>query len=124
MSNFVKRVLMSVSGLLIPLFILGGCGSEREYFADIRIPLETDKEEIIIKEWAFLLGSGAEIYYSDGDKEVLMGKLSGADDGFCPFKEGLYEVTVEDDKVIIKWSKNGSDDSNVWHEDVFELPSV
>lgn len=108
---------------LIILFIFVGCDFKREYYDDIHIQLETHQAEIIIKEWSFLLGSGAEVYYKDDDKEILLGKLLGGDDGFCPFKEGLYQLTQDDGTVTIKWCFNPSDkDQTNWRSETFDLP--
>ncbi len=107
---------------MIALFIFGGCAPKREYFDDIHIPVEEYGAEIIIKEWSYLLGSGAEIYFKDGSDEILLGNLLGGDDGFCPFKEGLYSVEVDNGELTIEWCRfpNGNRDS--WEKKTFELP--
>ena len=83
-----RNALITVVGCLIMLFIFSGCsfGLERGYNDDIHVELESRQAEIIIREWHFLLGSGAEIYYKTDDEEILLGQLAGGDDGFCPFK--------------------------------------
>lgn len=132
MNNIAKRktlitvviclsILLIVVSCLIILYIFDN-SFERQYHEDIHIQLETRQAEIIIKEWSFLLGSGAEVYYKDDDKEILLGRLSGADDGFCPFKEGLYTVEVDDSKLTIEWCKDPSNQAN-WGKEIFELPS-
>lgn len=115
--------LIIVVSCLVMLFIFGGCGSQREYYDDIHIELETQQGEIIIREWSYLLGSGSEVYYKDGDNEILLGKLLGGDDGFCPFKEGLYSVTVDDSKVTIEWCRFPNNKETSWEKSIFELPS-
>lgn len=105
------------------MLVFSGCDNGREYYEDIHIPLETRQAEIIIREWSFLLGSGEEVYYKDGKKTILLGRLSGADDGFCPFKEGLYSVTVDESKLTIKWCAAPSNSTIPWEKAVFELPS-
>lgn len=123
MNNITKRnALIAVVGCLIVLFIFGGCDSEREYNDDIYIQLEPHQAEIIIKEWSYLLGSGAEVYYKNGDKEILLGNLLGGDDGFCPFKEGLYSVIVDDNKVAIEWCRFPNDKEIPWEKRSFDLP--
>lgn len=101
---------------------LVGCNSaEREYYDDIVIDLQDSSEKIIIKEWSYLQGSGAEVYYTKGDAEpILLGKTTGGDDGFCPFKEGLYEITQDGNSVTVKWSFNPSDKST-WRSKTFAL---
>ena len=124
MNRILKRnALIAVMSCLLILFIFGGCTSEREYNDDIRIQLETQPAEIIIREWSYLLGSGAEVYYKDDDKEILLGDLLGGDDGFCPFKEGLYSVTVADGNVTIEWCRFPNNKELPWDKSSFELPS-
>lgn len=104
---------------------LVGCNSaEREYYDDIIINLQDSSDKIIIKEWSYLQGSGAEVYYIKVDAEpILLGKTTGGDDGFCPFKEGLYEITQDGSSVTVKWSFNPSDkDKANWRSKTFELP--
>ena len=124
MSNIIKRnAPIAVVSCLLLLMIFSGCGSEREYHDDINIQLESNQAEIIIREWQFLLGSGAEIYYNDGDEEILLGQLAGGDDGFCPFKEGLYSVSVDDKEVTIEWCIYPNEKEKPWEKKTFELPS-
>ena len=124
MSNIAKRnVLITVVGCLMISFIFSGCGSQRDYNDDIYVELESRQAEIIIREWQFLLGSGAEIYYKSDDEEILLGQLAGGDDGFCPFKEGLYSVDVGENEVTIKWCKFPHNEEKPWQEKTFEFPS-
>ncbi len=123
MKNNTKKFLIAVVSCLLLMLILGGCGSERlerEYYDDIHIPLETQQGEIIIKEWTFLLGSGAEIYYKNGGKNILLGQLQGGDDGYCPFKEGLYEVSEDDGIFTIEWCTYDRAREH-WSKETFEL---
>lgn len=123
MSNITKRnALIAVVSCLIIFIIFGGCASEREYYDDIHVQLETHQAEIIIKEWSYLLGSGAEVYYKQDDKEILLGNLLGGDDGFCPFKEGLYCVDVDGNNLTIEWCRFPNNKENAWEKKVFELP--
>ena len=67
------------------------------------------------------MGSGIEVYYQKGDADpILLGTAPAGDDGFCPFKEGLYEITQTDNSVKIKWCFNPS--SSNWKTQTFELP--
>ncbi|MGM9642833.1 MAG: hypothetical protein ACI3XI_06450 [Eubacteriales bacterium] len=105
---------------------LGGCsfGLEKEYYDDIRVDVDALQAEIIIKEWRFLSGSGAEVYFKRDGKEVLLGKLSGGDDGYCSFKEGMYLVDVEDGTLTIERCLYPSDESKPWEKVSFELPLI
>lgn len=95
----------------------------REYNEDIVLPLQDPSEKIIIKEWSFLMGSGAEIYYQkDCGNLILLGKTTGGDDGFCPFNEGLYEILEEDRAVTVKWCFRPSDNKADWPSKTFRLP--
>ena len=106
------------------LFIFSGCMMEREYKEDLIVELDGSTEKLIIKEWSFLLGSGAEVYYQREDqKPVFLGKTSGADDGFCPFAAGKYEITRNGNAVTLKWYFNTTPDyETIWHSETFELP--
>lgn len=63
------------------------------------------------------------MYYQKDDSEpFLLGKTTGGDDGFCPFDEGLYELTQDGEAVTLKWCFNPSDDKDKWHSKTFNLP--
>ena len=116
----------SMSFLLAVLLIFSfyGCDStEREYYPDIVIELQNPSEKIIIKEWRFLLGSGADVYYQKDDAAlVLLGKTTGGDDGFCPFNEGLYEISQNGSSVTLKWAFRHSDsDKSDWKSKTFDF---
>lgn len=123
MSNITKtRALVIVIICLILSFALCGCDSGREYRDDICIQLKDDQGEIVIKEWSFLLGSGAEVYYKNGSEEVLLGQLTGGDDGFCPFEEGLYSVEVDSNNLTIEWCIYPAKKDEPWDKKTFEIP--
>lgn len=118
------KAIMKVSAILVLVLALAGCApTEREYHADIVIALQDPSELLVIKEWSFLLGSGAEVYYQkDGAEPVLLGKTTGGDDGFCPFIEGLYEITQDGDALTVRWCFQPSDkDKTHWHSKTFDL---
>lgn len=121
MNNIVKRYILAAAVCLMILFTFSGCGSNRNYLDDIHIQLEKPESEII-REWTFLLGSGAEIYYKDAKKQIMLGQLSGGDDGYCAFKDGRYPVEVDGSKLTIKWCSVPSA-SIPWKEQTFELPT-
>lgn len=106
--------------LSVILTLFTGCNtSGREYLEDLIVELGAD-EKLIIKEWSFLLGSGAEIYYQqENQKPVLLGQTDGGDDGACPFSLGQYEITRDGNTVTVKWHF----DADVWRSKTFELPA-
>lgn len=120
----IRNASIAVTVCLIILLVFGGCGSEREYYDDIYISLQDSSEKIIIKEWRYLQGSGAEVYYQKNDTDpVILGKTTGGDDGFCPFKEGLYEFSQDGNSVIVRWCFDPSNkDKTNWRSETFELP--
>ena len=121
----VMKAIMKVSAIWILVLALAGCAPmEREYHADLVIALQDPSEQLVIKEWSFLQGSGAEVYYQkDGTDLVLLGKTTGGDDGFCPFQEGLYEVTQDGIALTVRWCFHPADkDKTHWHSKTFDLP--
>ena len=126
MKNSSKKWLMGI--LIVVLVVAVGFGAtwlfldaampDREYLPDITVSLEERPGQIVIKEWRFLLGSGAEIYYTDGGKLTLLGSAGGGDDGYCPFAAGEYTLTVEGNVLLVRW--HAVDD--VWREKRFSLP--
>ncbi len=120
----MKKTAAFLCAVILGLACLCGCSAfEREYHDDLVYELE-DGESVIIKEWSFLLGSGAEIYFQKGDEEpVLLGKTTGGDDGFCSFKEGLYEITQDGNTISVSWCFNPSNnDPSQWRSESFDLP--
>ena len=107
------------------LLLCGCAASGREYKDDITFQLHNKDDVLIIKEWTYLLGSGADIYYKHGDDApVYLGKTSGGDNGFCPFSEGMYEITQDADTVNISWRFKPSDiDRAQWKTESFDLPN-
>lgn len=113
------RMVLSVICLCLLLSALCGCSSSREYKDDIVVEL-TDREGVlIIREWSFLLGSGAEVYYDYGWRSIRLGQTSGADDGYCPFEAGQYRVVQKEDAVELSWRSNSA---GVWSSKTFDLP--
>lgn len=109
--------------LLAALVILTGCRrDEREFLADVVVPLEGTSAEIVIKEWRWLLGSGAEVYYQKDGKLTLLGKTTGGDDGYCPFEAGKFTLHVEESELVVQWGFRGSDPEDIWRVNRFALP--
>ncbi len=118
----MKNLKRCLCLLLLGLILLSvGCDtSNREYHQDIVLDLESRDGELVIREWRYLLGSGAEIYYSSHGKTVLLGSTTGGDNGYCPFAEGTYSIAEDGDTVTVKWLfRSGSDR---WKEAQFALP--
>lgn len=123
MCNLCKK--MTALLLLAAFFFLPGCSyDDREFFADISIPLQEYSAEIVIREWRWLLGSGAELYYQKNGKLTLLGTTTGGDDGYCPFKAGEFAVNVEENELIVRWSFRADDSEASWREKRFALPGA
>ena len=107
--------ILLMSLLLVSMLLMfTSCGNplgEREYLEDIYIDIPDTDCRLLIKEWRYLLGSGEDVYFvSPSEKEPrLLGKLTGGDDGYCPFNDGKYNVSFAGDRVTFSWSFNGSD---------------
>ncbi len=117
--NRIHKVTVIILSIVF-ILLLTSCSvlGEREYYDDIIIELDNTDGQIVIKEWSYLLGSGAEVYYLKNKKETLLGKISGADDGWYPFKAGQYTVEVTENIINIKWLKK----NDAWVTDSFTLP--
>lgn len=112
--------LVGVFALAILLLFSGCLMSSREYNEDIVVELADREGTLIIREWSFLMGSGAEVYYDYGWRSpILLGQTSGADDGYCPFEAGRYRVTQKEDTVELSWRSNSA---GVWSSQTFDLP--
>ena len=114
------RMVLSVICLCLLLSALCGCSFDREYKDDIVVELTDREGTLVIREWSFLMGSGAEVYYDYGWRSpILLGQTSGADDGYCPFEAGRYRVTQKEDAVELSWRSNSA---GVWRSKSFDLP--
>ncbi len=101
-----KRVLfIFLLSVVLCLSSCGGLFGEKDYQEDLYIDVPGTADRILIKEWQYLLGSGQEIYYCVPDeKPVLLGRLSGSDDGYCAFADERYEVTFAEGEVVFRWA--------------------
>ena len=116
-----KIILIILATVILCCFCSCGFGFEREYYDDIVITLQDREGVLVIKEWEFLHGSGAEIYYRyKGQKPILLGKTVGGDDGYCPFKKGNYEIIQNADSVDISLSGPDLDKRTPYS---FDLPN-
>lgn len=117
----MKKAIAFASVFVLAILVLfSGCSSGREYKDDIVVELTDREGTLIIREWSFLLGSGAEVYYDYGWRSpILLGQTSGADDGYCPFEAGQYRVTQTEDTVKLSWKAT---DAGAWRSQTFALP--
>lgn len=107
-------VLLTVAALLLlASYACSDNSFSREYLDDLYIDIPDTKSQLLIKEWRFLLGSGAEVYYipSAGAKAQLLGKTTGGDDGYCPFHDGKYSISYSEGVVTLSWAFQGSEDA-------------
>lgn len=76
----------------------------RMYNPDIIISAPDGRHELVVCEWGFGMGGGAEIYIrepgQDRWKMQFIGEIS-TDDGYSSFSRGDYDVKWENDKVTI-----------------------
>ena len=120
-----KKILLAI--ILIICILLPSCSEPlggREYMDDLYIDIPDTEYQLLIKEWRYLLGSGAEVYLVEdaNKKPTHLGDITGGDDGFCPFQSGKYNITYDDGTVTLCWSFDGSDEYN--KSESFILPSV
>ncbi|MBO5648551.1 MAG: hypothetical protein J6S76_01395 [Clostridia bacterium] len=121
MRTRVMRFIICVCVIVLMLFCAAACvGTGRDYHDDLVVALSDTEHILIIKEWSFLLGSGADIYYQIRDaRPILLGTTTGGDDGACPFSLGQYEVIHDGSTVTLRWRFSG----NIWREKEFILPN-
>lgn len=115
-----KCVLIGVA-LCAMLSLLCSCSlSEREYKEDIVVELPDRDGVVIIREWSYLLGSGAQVRYKYGWRPpILLGQTSGSDNGYCPFEAGEYRITQKGNALELSWRFNGT---GRWRSQSFSLP--
>ena len=82
--------------------------------------MESRDAEIVLREWSWLSGSGAEVYYKEDGKEIKLGQTTGGDNGYCPIKNGMYRLSEDGDTVTIEWLFRASGD--LWQSKTFDLP--
>lgn len=118
-----RRAFMLILSAVILISLVGCSDNGRDYREDICISLEGREGELVIREWSFLMGSGAEIYYRQDGEMTLLGKTNGGDDGYCPFADGKYSVFVDGETVLIKWVFLSDNGVEIWRKETFTLPS-
>lgn len=124
----LKKVIVIVAAIILLIVaaaaVIDANAPKKDYYDDIRIPAEEYGGEIVIKEWSYLLGSGADVYFKrDGGKEVLLGKLSGGDNGYCPFRDGKYTANIDNGVLTLEWCKFSDNKDKPWEKTSFELHS-
>ena len=119
----MKKIIAMLLFLALMASITGCTTLDRDYLDDIVIELDEQDAEIIIREWQFLLGSGAEIYYRKNGKMEMLGQTSGGDDGYCPFADGRYAVTLDGSTLLVRWYFNTVNGEEIWREQTITLPT-
>ncbi len=118
----MKKYICFSLFLILCLLLIGCQTMDREYLPDLTIDMETRDAQLVIREWSFLLGSGAEVYYRENGKYLHLGNCTGADDGYTPFAGGLYEIIEYSNAIHIRWFFTSGQDGQIWHEKTFSLP--
>ena len=125
-----KRIaLLTLVVLLLALVLLafGAARADwREWQEDLYLDIPQRQAQLIVREWGFLLGSGAELYYQEeGRPRVrLDGNLPGGDDGYQPFSRGEYQVEFTPDGCVLRWFvgiTTGTDEG--WMERAYTFPT-
>jgi len=124
MSN-KKKCLIAVAVFLVLLVIVFFVlwieyGTlKREYLPDIAIPLE--EGELVVREWGFLVGGGAEFYYrKEGKKKLQLLGQGSTCDLYHPFEEGSYTVMQQGNEIFVRYCYRPKD-PEIWHELVLYL---
>ncbi len=102
--TIILLICLAISSCTNPL-------GNRDYNEDLYIDIPDTQDRLLIKEWQYLLGSGAEVYFvsSVNGEAYFLGNIQGGDDGYCPFKDGKYEVSYTEGVVNLSWSFDGSE---------------
>lgn len=115
----IAAVVVAALAVGVSLFVFDSYFS-KEYRDDLRIELTQNDGVVVIKEWTFLTGSGAEIYYeTDGDL-VLLGSTIG-NDGYLAFEDGKYTVTEGNGEVTLSWFYSKVSGKEEWKSETFKL---
>ena len=106
---------------LIYLRIWAAFSNSRDYRPDIVIENPNGEGTLIIEEWLWGFGAGAEIYYKEDGFLKQKKKIGGtsADETCTPFSDGRYTVTWGEDTVTLEYD-NGFEKE--WVSKTFELP--
>lgn len=120
MKSTVKAAAVMLAVVLA--LSLTGCLPGREYRTVIEIPLSDGYGKLVIREWQFLVGSGAEASQVVNGEKILLGECGGGDDGYCPFEGGQYTVEQDGGSVTIRWLFNTTiAEGEIWREKTFTL---
>jgi len=107
---------LTVAGVL---FVLNSSFA-KDYKDDLRIELAQNDGVIIVKEWSFLTGSGAEIYYEKDGEVVCLGSTDG-NDGYLAFDDGKFTFTEGDGEVTLSWFYSKVSGKEDWRSKTFKL---
>ena len=126
----VRIILIVIGAVLITalifisvLFICLQHFFTRDYLDDIEIVAPAGDYSLVVKEWGFLLGGGAEIYYKKDDNLKLLGELH-TDDVVHPFHLNMYTIQWGEGKITIHYYSGtlaeNAEDENTWRFKTFE----
>ena len=108
----IAALLLVVIALIVTIWINFFQNFGKVYQDDIIIVSPDQKNQLLIREWGTIGGTGAEIYIINPDlpkflTRLLMVKVgtTSADDCCLPFSEGNYDVVWEDDLAVIHYFK-------------------
>ena len=129
-NNRKKIVFYLIIATVILLFIIVLIGlksfeNNRVYKDDITVQIPNSEKLLVIKEWTFMLGSGADIYIVDNGNEYMLGSTGGGDDGYCPFENGEYDIINNGNgTVTVKYFFGQSSEETgepIWKENTFDI---
>lgn len=115
----ITAVVVAALTVVGVLFVLDSSFA-KDYKDDLRIELAQNDGIIIVKEWSFLTGSGAEIYYEKDGEVVCLGSTDG-NDGYLAFDDGKYTVTEGDGEVTLSWFYSKVSGKEDWRSKTFKL---
>ncbi len=118
-------IFIIIAVILVALWFYVMTSEWRDFKDDLITAIPDSEDCIVVREWSFLLGSGAEIYYrySNG-KEVRIGNAGGGDDGYLPFARETYKVQFQSDSVTFDWCWQyyRENDSKYWKSTTLQFP--
>ena len=132
MKRIVRNILIVIGTVLITALIfisvLYICLLHSFFFYyldDIEIVTPAGNYSLVVKEWGFLRGGGAEIYYKQDDNLVLLGELN-TDDVVHPFHTNLYAIQWDEERITIRYYSGtlveNAEDESTWRFKTFEVP--
>ena len=100
------RIAVALLAVLLLLCLSACTPDARDRRDDLYVTVPGLEQQVLVKEWSFLLGAGQEIYLvaRDGESLYYLGDCYGGDDGYTPFENGEYEMTVTDGILRVSWA--------------------